>query len=1456
MNSDKGPSSPYSNRWRLGESLVCADYHRGFDLLLVGGMKDVRVVTVNRLEGHGLTSTAPGYVSSPASSSPKPPPSSGAPNLTKSSIFSCKVHVKAQKVEHVAWHPTDVEGSFAFIELAKVTILIGLLRNPHSRPFQFKRRPNLNNQKTGVAQENRQMEDSTSSHMSLMVKRGMPRSVPSSPAVPTAPGSGIGGARPSPTPPDTFTSSPTDMIELSIPIDFKKTNKVVWDPHHPYTLAFTSVLCYFEIWEIPVKEVVVKDDRGVDGAPPRTTRVVGPPRFLMRPPVIQQRRPTRIDMAFSSSPQWIVVVTDTSGTAGEVLVMNRLQPNEPPSIVWQMSSCCLTVAFHPYYRDLFSVSYRNRSKSACTVELCCLKIPPQAQEQEKKQEEGGHPSSARPKPVVVTAERSVFPPIHTSFCVSRFRWRPYVPAITTTATPTGASAGTRTSPLSPSESLFSQLWFITNYVDIDTNVTLWDPTFPQTPLAMMNVTCHEAAGVPTSTTSASNSTAGNTATTNNNNNSSSAPSTAQGAAGPGLGSSAVLSPLAASPSNNSNNPATASAAATSAGPAAAVPAPSSGGSAASSKPALKRKGEIDAVPVDIVWADAVSIIAIFRNGDIVFISLFQPPSSEGVSSPSSLHSPQISTATAAAAAYESPFTSPYVFPPFYHYCTVGVQSIQFGQALQIHHSVQKLSTLGSVVVSSTSGAGSGAVSGGAAAASVGCGAPSSRTQELREYYRLALEESRERVQGDLWSSTLTASAGRSPSPPPHVAALLSTTTTTLWESVRQLSTSLTMSTRDLDVNAADNSSDNNEASATSSLASLIQGLLAAQFEPAYPHIHSTVAPPGVGGYLECPSSFSRILTFALEWNVGYEVVLHLQHCRRQLTGEENANAHFPLRFLFSMLPRTPRPPSLACSGAASSGGPSIRRSEALKVAWRIDRYFSRVMRKNAAVCAAAIAGSGSSGDVDVRHHWWQAAAHAWESHSEAFILTLTTAQLEAASLMGDVQYCLVLYQLYGLWYILRGMYGCLPPASGEGQSPLFYFGQDSPPPSCAEWQKRALHWMDRYTHHLLTAGFCVPIHELQPITQEVFNQAATTHANHLSTALTPLSPLAASSRVHYDMKQTYVYCQEPCCTWAGQANASAASPMASMRFASESTTGLNVTIGSGSNPQMSLQNQVKLVPSLSVRTTAERYSGQHAPSSPLPSHLNISSGLGEGGVLSAEESDNKDEDEISEEEDDDASSLSSRSTSSSSCSSSKDPFSGASRSCTHVVHPCFPAVLKGIFVDGDEPIIDHEETAAVGNSSSNRRMSKKWGRQKTRRERRSNSSSSSSRSPAAAEQRRRYTTTAIANNNSNGHDRSLTSRDDNYNLLQPSSAAQAALHKPERMRSPHRNASCPNCNNATSRTMICALCEVVVEGLFVRFPRCSHGGHLHHVREWIGKWQETMCPTCGASLRTSDGVGE
>nr|CDS33068.1 WD repeat containing protein 24 [Hymenolepis microstoma] len=61
---------------------------------------------------------------------------------------------------------------------------------------------------------------------------------------------------------------------------------------------------------------------------------------------------------------------------------------------------------------------------------------------------------------------------------------------------------------------------------------------------------------------------------------------------------------------------------------------------------------------------------------------------------------------------------------------------------------------------------------------------------------------------------------------------------------------------------------------------------------------------------------------------------------------------------------------------------------------------------------------------------------------------------------------------------------------------------------------------------------------------------------------------------------------------------------------------------------------------------------------------------------------------------------------------------------------------------------------------------------------------------------------------------------------------------------PHAPWACARHPSAETALSTCAVCHLTVRGIYLWCVGCSHGGHLHHIREWINKRAE--CPAgCG-----------
>ncbi|KAG5506804.1 hypothetical protein GH5_06019 [Leishmania sp. Ghana 2012 LV757] len=308
-----------------------------------------------------------------------PPPLGSAPFLMRNTgVFG-----GLNKVECVAWYPDSEEASLAFIQPARtVTIFLDAIQfkaDGTYLPQQWTR-----SQYKGKTLTSAMAAGSGSTAMAVVanlecISGGV------TPAVSTTSlgvGSGLytpasaslvsgysfGGASISrgSTPHETNLSTPTsagysttgsaarslphvvrnpkgpqakELIELNIDITYMRVEKIVWDPHHPYTLALSSPATHFEVWQVPT-----------DG-----WRVYAP-QLVLRPPAHNTRSVVR-DLAFSpSEPDLIVVVTEC-GNTGQVLLYDRRQVEAKRC--FDISGPGLSVAFHPLFSDLLAVCFRR-----------------------------------------------------------------------------------------------------------------------------------------------------------------------------------------------------------------------------------------------------------------------------------------------------------------------------------------------------------------------------------------------------------------------------------------------------------------------------------------------------------------------------------------------------------------------------------------------------------------------------------------------------------------------------------------------------------------------------------------------------------------------------------------------------------------------------------------------------------------------------------------------------------------------------------------------------------------------------------------------------------------------------------------------------------------------------------------------------------------------------------------
>lgn len=432
-------------RLKVEEGPLCMDYHPGFNILLIGSAKEINFIKVNPTAAHGVefvTDSAgvdedrlerePSVLLKSNTSSPVRPIATGSPSTVKSSPpvgigkkkniategISSSCHTPRptsakplvllekykgpQKVEDIMWHPNQKEATFAFVEASKITILMDVLQfrqnTKNINVSASSKAPISSSSASTQTPARTSAVETTTSGISFQRVQPLARNRKKLATEQTVSGRVDPPGRYMPphnnVQVNLFSESllrqvepfPKELLELTIPTTYAKTSRVAWDPHHPYTLAVTSVATYFELWEIPIMNVSTEEalreyrrrgDKHITEEKKNVTETqrwmkVGKPRLLLRPPATSSRRAAPQDVCFSPfNPAWIVVVSEDSGHTSDVRIFDRHSIDHPSTVfVLPITGLGLSASFHPLYRDILAVSYRKgRTKPSSTVEF-------------------------------------------------------------------------------------------------------------------------------------------------------------------------------------------------------------------------------------------------------------------------------------------------------------------------------------------------------------------------------------------------------------------------------------------------------------------------------------------------------------------------------------------------------------------------------------------------------------------------------------------------------------------------------------------------------------------------------------------------------------------------------------------------------------------------------------------------------------------------------------------------------------------------------------------------------------------------------------------------------------------------------------------------------------------------------------------------------------------------------
>ncbi|ORC88982.1 uncharacterized protein TM35_000141930 [Trypanosoma theileri] len=378
-------------------------------------------------------------------------------------LRSCGMFGNVAKVETLAWYPSSTEAVLAMVQLSRnITILFDTLV-----------------EKGGKYMTQQWTHNARGRCLSSSISVGsgsLNTAIVGAPSMPSTPFYTNTSMSTNTTNTNTTefvqrAVGPCSMVEVVIDTGHLRVERIAWDPHNPYTLAITSNATHFELWTIPV----------IDNK-------VYAPQLRLRPPSHGERSITR-SIAFSPSDPNLIIVAVEMANAGKLFVYDRRHVEAPRSL--GMTGPCLTVAFHPTFCDLLAVCYRKaKTKTYSRVQffrvLGEVSLGTQKESVSINNNNNSGSSSGNNNTLLASCdalpvvEQEIVPPVDSVDSLNRLRWRPCGSTQTTVAVKTTGESSVDTSGIKI-DAISSQLWFATSALN-GQEISVWDAVNGFTPM--------------------------------------------------------------------------------------------------------------------------------------------------------------------------------------------------------------------------------------------------------------------------------------------------------------------------------------------------------------------------------------------------------------------------------------------------------------------------------------------------------------------------------------------------------------------------------------------------------------------------------------------------------------------------------------------------------------------------------------------------------------------------------------------------------------------------------------------------------------------------------------------------------------------------------------------------------------------------------------------------------------